>query len=239
MNLENRLREALQNKGESLIPKPQLKTKVMIEISRTHEKGSRRMKKRLLVSVLIALLIIPTSAFAYQTFLADELYGSFENVKKHITTATMESFLLFNAKLSQAKGDLGKEKYDQFKEILSVITDAKLEYSNKYGNIDYDQVPQEEMLKIKMALMEIQPYFDKLNGQPSTYEVLTPEEYELYIESLITYEKIKAQSQADTNKGRITIEMIPEDLQDEFLKARDFMTYVNEKQQQQSVNINQ
>ncbi|NBI29230.1 DUF3600 domain-containing protein [Chengkuizengella marina] len=238
MSLENRLRETLQDKGEKVLPKPELKTKVMIEISRAHEKGSRRMKKRLLVSVLIALLIIPTSAFAYQTFLADELYGSFENVKKHITTVTMESFLLINAKLSQAKGDLGKEKYDQFKDILSVITNAKLEYSNKYGNIDYDQVPPEEMLKIKKAKMEIQPYFDKLNGQPSSQEILTPEEYELYIESLITYEKIKAQSEIDTNKSMITVELMPEELQEEFLKARDFMDYVNQKQQQ-SVNINQ
>ena len=35
--------------------------------------------------------------------------------------------------------------------------------------------------------MELQPYFDKLNGDTSSKEILTPGEYEQYIEALMTY----------------------------------------------------
>ena len=41
----------------------------------------RFVKRRLAVAVLAACLVIPTGAFAYQTLLADDLYGSFDNLK--------------------------------------------------------------------------------------------------------------------------------------------------------------
>ena len=41
---------------------------------------------------------------------------------------------------------------------------------------------------------EIQPFFDQLNELPSSKEVLTAEEYEQYIQALMTYETIMAQT---------------------------------------------
>lgn len=227
MNLENQLKEALQEKGKEVLPSSHLKIRIMNNIRTT--KGT--MKKRLVTGVLAVALLIPTSAFAYEYFLADEIYGSFENVKKHAANMTIEAYSLFNAKLSQAKGELSKEEYTEFKKMLKVITSSKLEYGDQYGNIDYDQVPQKEMNKIRKALMEVQPFFDKLNGQKSSKDILTGKEYKTYIESLITYETITAKSGINPSEG-LELEQIQPDLLDEFLKAREFMNYVDEKQMQ-------
>ena len=39
------------------------------------------MKKRLIAGVLAAAFLIPTTGFAYQSIMADGIYGSFENLK--------------------------------------------------------------------------------------------------------------------------------------------------------------
>ena len=190
-------------------------------------KLKRFTKKRLAIAVLSACLMLPTGAFAYQALLADDLYGSFDNLKKHVASITMESYLLFNAKLDQAKGDLGKEEFKQFKDLLSVFTSAKLEYGDENGNIDYSQVPAEPFEEIKAAMYEIQPYFDKLNGLPSSKEVLTAEEYEQYIQALLTYETTMAQLGVSSAPDVTTI---PTESQEEFSKAQEYLNYVNNKQ---------
>ncbi|WP_341320468.1 DUF3600 domain-containing protein [Solibacillus sp. FSL H8-0523] len=190
-------------------------------------KLKRFTKKRLAIAVLSACLMLPTGAFAYQALLADDLYGSFDNLKKHAINITMESYLLFNAKLDQAKGDLGKDEFKQFKNLLSVFTSAKLDYGDKNGNIDYSQVPAEKFEEIKAAMYDIQPYFDKLNGLPSSKEVLTAEEYEQYIQALFTYETTMAQLGVSSAPD---VTAIPAESQEEFIKAQEYLNYVNDKQ---------
>lgn len=187
----------------------------------------RFVKRRLAVTVLAACLVIPTGAFAYQTLLADDLYGSFDNLKKRAFSITMQGYLLFNAKLDQAQGDLGKEEFKEFKESLSVVTGAKLDYGNKHGNIDYTQVPAEPLAELKTALYELQPFFDKLNDEPSSKEVLTAEEYDQYIQALMDYETVMSHLDV-TSISDTTV--IPEELQEKFTKARQYLHYVNEKQ---------
>ncbi|MFP3918351.1 DUF3600 domain-containing protein [Lysinibacillus telephonicus] len=190
-------------------------------------RATRFVKKRLAVAVIAACLMVPTGAFAYQALLADDLYGSFDNLKKHVASATMESYLLFDAKLNQASGELGQEQFEQFKDLLNVFTSAKLEYGDKNGNIDYSQIPAERLEEIKIAMHEIQPYFDKLNGLPSSKDILTKEEYDQYIKALMTYETTMAQIGVSSAPE---IDMIPAELQEEFIEAQEYLNYVNEKQ---------
>jgi len=196
-------------------------------------KLNRFVKKRLAIAVISACLMIPTGAFAYQALLADDLYGSFENLKKHALSVTMESYLLFNAKLDQAKGDLGEEEFKQFKNLLKVFTSAKIEYGDKNGNIDYTHVPAEQLEEIKEALSEIQPTFDKLNGLPSSKEVLTAEEYDQYIQALLDYETTMAQLGVT---GAPDVTSIPAESQEKFIKAQEYLGYVNEKQSNWKLN---
>ncbi|WP_226529577.1 DUF3600 domain-containing protein [Metabacillus niabensis] len=184
-------------------------------------------RKRLVAGAFAACLLIPSGAWAYQTFLADELYGSYENIKRYISGATMEGYLLLDAKLSHVKGDLEKDEYLHFKELLTVITTSKLEYGNEYGNINYSQIPMTELNHIKEVLHKIQPYFDKLNGQKLSEEVLTKKEYENYIDALMTYEQIMAQSNMKNSSEK---EKIPYNLREDFAEAEAFIMYVNDKQ---------
>ncbi|MEG0383109.1 DUF3600 domain-containing protein [Solibacillus cecembensis] len=190
-------------------------------------KMNRFFKKRLAIAVISACLIVPTGVFASQALLADDLYGSFDNLKKYAASVTMKSYLLFDAKLNQAQGDLSKEEFKQFKELLNVFTSAKLEYGDSNGNIDYSQVPAEPLEKIKVAMYEIQAYFDHLNGLPSSQEVLTAEEFENYIQALMTYETIMAQVGVSSVPD---IDIIPTELQEKFSEAQEYLSYVNEKQ---------
>jgi len=161
--------------------------------------------------------------------LADGLYGSFENLKKHILSATMEGYLRLDAKLAQAKGELGAEEYDEFIGLVKEVTNAKLEYGDKYGNINYAALPIEEEAKLKEVYLKIQPYFDRLNGQVSSKELLTIEEYYRYIDSLMIHEEILAKSGINPDHY-VKVKEIPANLQADFQEARDFMNYVNEKQ---------
>lgn len=190
-------------------------------------KIKRYVRKRIISVAIAVSLVTPTGAFAYQAFLADDLYGSFENLQKHVATATMEGYLLLDAKLTQAKGDLGKEEFADFKELLNVIANAKLDYGNRHGHIDYSQMPSEQLTIIEDVLFEIQPYFDKLNGQESSKKVLTDSEYEEYIRALMTHEQIMAQSGITNSTD---IDKIPIQLQEEFTEAQEFLMYVNDKQ---------
>jgi hypothetical protein len=226
MDINPRLRELLQAKGNELIPPPELKAKVM---SNLFARRNGKMKNRLIKFALAASILIPASAFSYQAYLTDDLYGSFDNVKKHIASATMEGYLLLNVKLTQAKGDLGESDYQEFKKELSIITNAKLDYADKYGNIDYDKLPSEKVKELEKVLMDIQPYFDRLNGRKPSKDLLSPLEYKEYIEAQMTYEKIRVQSGINP-KNIDGKEDIPPNLQDEYQKAKDIMDYVNNMQ---------
>lgn len=191
-------------------------------------KIKKYVRSRLIAGILAVSLLIPTGVFAYETLLVDEFYGSYENVKKHITNATIEGYWLINAKLTQAKGDLGQEDFEQFKELLKIITTSKLEYGNEYSHVDYSQIPAEQLSEIKGVLYDIQPFFDTLNGQRSSQEVLTAAEYEQYIDALMTYEQILAQSGVKAHKN--AADELPVSLQEAFAEAEDVLMYVNDKQ---------
>ncbi|MCC5801262.1 DUF3600 domain-containing protein [Rossellomorea vietnamensis] len=194
------------------------------------EKGgrvNRFIKKNMVSAIIAASLIIPTGAIAYQTILADEFYGSFENVKTHLSSATMEGYLLLDAKLTQAQGDMEKEEFQHFRELLKIVTNAKVEYGDKYGNIDYSEVPAKQLAVLKNTLYEIQPFFDRLNGQKSSKEVLSSGEYEEYIEAIMIYEQTMAKSGM---KESDEIDKLSDDQRRIFLEAQHVLRKVNEKQ---------
>ncbi len=226
MSFEMRLKRSLKEKSKEVVPPQELKQKVLNKIELSS--GLNKIKKRIVAGLITVLLLIPTSAIAYQAYLADDLYGSFENVKKHFAAATIDGYMLLNAKLLQAKGELGKEDYEHFKEQLKIITGAKIEYGDQYGNIDYDLVPQDKVEEIKNAMMVVQPYFDQLNGYASSKDILSAEEYKLYIEALMTYEKILVQSEINPSKRFENTDIKPE-LLDQFQNSKGIMEDVNNK----------
>ena len=76
--------------------------------------------------------------------------------------------------------------------------------------------------------MGLQPYFDKLNGHKSSKEVLTQKEFDRYVEALMTYEIVQVKTKST---GGMKVEEVPEAYKERFIKAEQFMEYVNEKVQ--------
>lgn len=79
MSLDCRVRESIQEEAKGIVAPPELKEKVIVQI-KMKRGGSK--KKRLIAGVLAAAFLIPTTGFAYQSIMADGIYGSFENLKK-------------------------------------------------------------------------------------------------------------------------------------------------------------
>ncbi|HDR6285724.1 anti-sigma factor [Bacillus cereus] len=226
MSLDCRVRESIQEESKGIVAPLELKEKVIVQIKMN--RGGNKRKKRLIAGVLAAALLIPTTGFAYQSIMADGIYGSFENLKKHAGTMTLEAYMRFSAKLSEAKDEMGTKEYEEFTKELKKLTNAKLTYGDSNGNIDYDQLLPAKKEELKKVVMELHPYFDKLNGHKSSKEVLTPEEYEQYMEALMSYQTVLVKTKSS---GGITIEEVPEAYKERFIKAEQFMEYVNEKVQ--------
>lgn len=79
MSLDCRIRESIQEEANGIVAPPELKEKVIVQIKMNH--GGSKMKRRLIAGVLAAAFLIPTTGFAYQSIMADGIYGSFENLK--------------------------------------------------------------------------------------------------------------------------------------------------------------
>lgn len=116
MSLDCRVRESIQEEAKGIVAPPDLKEKVIVQIKMKHGRSKR--KKRLIAGVLAAALLIPTTGFAYQSIMADGIYGSFENLKKHAGTMTLEAYMRFSAKLSEAKDEMGTKEYEEFTKEL-------------------------------------------------------------------------------------------------------------------------
>lgn len=120
---------------------------------------------------------------------------------------------------------------NQFIALVKNFTRAKLEYGDKYGNINFESLPEVKEEEMKKILFEIQPYFDRLNNLPSSKDLLTVEEYNRYIDSLMTHQEIMAKSGVNPDHY-VKIDEVSPSLQKEFQEVRDFINYVNEKQTQ-------
>lgn len=224
MSLDCRVRESIQEEANGIVAPPELKEKVIVQIKMNQ--GGRKRKKHLIAGVLAAALLIPTTGFAYQSIMADGIYGSFENLKKHAGTMTLEAYMRFSAKLSEAKDEMGAKEYEEFTKELKKLTNAKLAYGDSNGNINYDQLSPEKREEMKNLSMSLQPYFDKLNGHKSSKEVLTQEEFDRYVEALMTYEIVQVKTKST---GGMKVEEVPEAYKERFIQAERFMEYVDEK----------
>ncbi|MGZ4031452.1 MAG: DUF3600 domain-containing protein, partial [Tumebacillaceae bacterium] len=144
-------------------------------------KATRLKSKPLLAAALAGLIVLPTGAFAY-SYMNDDLYGSFDQFKKVASIATKDMYMQFAMKLSGAKSQLGAEDYAKFIELLKARNVFVFEFGDKYGHINYDAMPVEKRASVKAINVALQPYFEKLNHQKQSSTVLTPAEFDQYIE---------------------------------------------------------
>lgn len=161
MDMEHRLRIALQKEAEALTPKPELKEKVMDRIP--FKKGRIQVKKRMVAAIVVAVLALPTAAFAGYSYLADQVFGSANVLKAH--GGTQEKYDHFESKLQDARQKLSLREFTAFIGLLKDITYYNLQIADRKGNLHPEQLSADDRAEYERLLREVQPYFDKLNGE--------------------------------------------------------------------------
>ncbi|WP_438347747.1 DUF3600 domain-containing protein [Paenibacillus sp. FA6] len=167
MNLDDELRTAFQEETKGWIAPPELKERVLHQIS--SKQGGRRMKKWILSSILAAALLVPTGAYAAHYYLADSIYGSQENVS-HIG-GTQQKYDELEAKLQEAKRNLTDEEFTTFAALLKEMGQYNLKIADSEGLLHPRQLSAEEQEKYTQLTTALDPLLTKLNEHksPRTY----------------------------------------------------------------------
>lgn len=231
MSIEDQIRAQLREYAQTMESPRELDARIRESYQlqfKLKENGKTMKKKWITAMLVIGVLLAPTSAFAYN-LLTDNIYGSFDQLKKKIVTVTKEQYMALGMKLSGAQKTLGNEEYAKFEQLLKKITAAKVEYGDANGNINYELLPADKLAEQKKVLSDIQPYFDKLNHQKSSRDTLTPDEYDRYIDAIMTYETVLVKAGVDPSKGPVASDKLPAELRANFEQAQQVINEVDKK----------
>ncbi|WP_035099493.1 DUF3600 domain-containing protein [Aneurinibacillus terranovensis] len=164
MDIEKRIMSALQEEAINIVPAPELREKVMASIP--FEKGRKQVKKRLVAGIVAAAVLVPTAAYGSYSYLADQVFGSSNVVKEH--GGTQQQYDHFESKLQQAKKKLTAKEFITFVGLLKDLAYYHLKTIDSHGNIHPDRLQKKDRADYDRLLQEVQPYFDKLNGDIQT-----------------------------------------------------------------------
>jgi hypothetical protein len=228
MHFDKAIRGALQSESISWIPPKAMDTKIRsaFRVQHVQKLGKSVWSKKMIISLLAACLIIgPSTVFAFAS-LADEIYGSFDNLKKQVISVSLQEYSAFGMKLSGAKSQLGDEKYAEFIKQVKKLTAIRVTYGKSFL-VDDTLLTVEKRKEYKQVLAELQPYFDQLNGDRSSRDVLSIDEYDAYLEALIVYERIA--SRIDSSNGMVHPDKVPEAMKADYTRANEVMKQVRDK----------
>ncbi|MCX2824684.1 hypothetical protein COM13_19720 [Bacillus pseudomycoides] len=200
MDFEKHLRDELQRKSEVMEPSSNLRKRVKSSFDtyyQENEKGRRSMKKRLLVGLIAAAVLIPTGTFVGPT-LVSKVIGTPEEAKEQFG-AVEEEYKEFNEIFEIASQLFTKEEFEKFSKLWkesqalnkkAIVVDgertsrstARLskEELKRYDEVNEKLRPYEEKIygKFKYTINEAQ----KLVNFPIKYPAYIPKNYRLYEE---------------------------------------------------------
>lgn len=229
MSFDQYLREELQEQVNRVAFPAELDSRIRQTYEPYVRKEKRKRRVKPLLAFIAALFIaVPTAAFT-GGLEAEDIYGSFDKLKMKAANITMNQFLLFNAKLSVVKSELSFKEYGEFKEVVKTFGEAKMEYGNENGDIDYTALSEKKRAELKAVIIELQPYFDRLNGEKLTQEVLTADEFDRYVEAEMTLETIRSK----TGLQMIDEYNVPAKYKEKYEEAMGIVMQTNEKRQPQ------
>ncbi|AIQ45401.1 hypothetical protein R70723_05430 [Paenibacillus sp. FSL R7-0273] len=172
MSLEQQLRQALREKAGDWSAPPELKDRILSRI--TPVQGGRRMKKWLIATVVAAVLLVPTGAYAGYTYLADSVYGSQDHFMEN--GGTLEGYERLEAKLQQAKNSLSQDDFTALTALLHEIGSYNLRIADDKGNLNPGLLSTAEQDMYQELTVKLEPYFEKIEkeAQPSGSGKLPP-----------------------------------------------------------------
>ncbi|APB72913.1 DUF3600 domain-containing protein [Paenibacillus polymyxa] len=161
MKLEQELRRVMQQDADHILGSAELKENIMSQIERIEKGGSKPMKKYIVITLLAAVLLIPTGAFAAYTYLADTMYGSQEKLIE--MGGSPEEYNRLESKLQQAQGHLTKDEFTVFMGLLRELGAYNLKMTDENGALHKERLSAEEQREYDHISAKLDPYFDKLN----------------------------------------------------------------------------
>jgi hypothetical protein len=232
MELTRQIELSLKHYGKTIAAPLALDLAVHQSIRQFHAPAKRKHSsiKRIGIAVLIAAFVLTITAFSSPS-LADRIYGSYDIVKKKIVTLSLQQYQKVAFKFMGAKEVLGTD-YPAFEKLAKQLAAAKINYSDAYQNIDYDALPVEKRAEFKQLLAEIQPYFDRLNQNPTLRNVLTIEEYDTYIEAVMKRESMMAKGKVNPSDGSVKAEDLPLEYREDYTKSSQLIRGYEEKARQ-------
>ena len=168
MDFEKRLKDELQMKAETMEPSSNLQKMVKTSFNTYHQekkKRGRSMKKKLLVGLIAAAILIPTGTFAGTT-LIDKIIGTPEEARRDMGMTengyigTMERVevakKLFTEEEFEKYVALLKETYHFYKKV-SVVENGERKYTAT------NRLSPEEEKRDEEVMEELQKYDEKLD----------------------------------------------------------------------------
>ncbi|NMO94254.1 DUF3600 domain-containing protein [Paenibacillus lemnae] len=230
MNIESHIRKSFQRYAPSLDVPAELDTKVAKGLRRQRSRGRRVVRKfqRVVFIALLSACAVTATAAAASPEFADRIYGSFEEIKKNVATMTIQQYQKVGMKFAGAQKTLG-EDYPVFEKLSKQMVAYKVEYANKHWQVDFSVLPPDTYAALKQLYGDIQPYFDRLNDLPAARDVLTPEEYEIYISAQVQRETIMSKAGVNPSDGPVQLKQLPKELRSEYKKAKSTILGVEER----------
>lgn len=187
MKIDEQLRQAYRNETNEWEVPERTKGIVLNKIRSYPYRRSQR-KKWLVAALLTAVLIVPTGAYAGYTYLADDIYGSQENIA--IMGGTPEEYTRFEAKLQMAKAYFNQEEFVQYMDLLKQMGQLALKHTDEHGGLNPEQWNDADRKLYTLLANELEPFYEKLeavSSADSPKTLLDPDQF--WNEQLVKAEK--------------------------------------------------
>lgn len=190
-------------------------------------------KKTIVVASIVALLFVPTSTYAYKKFLTDEVFGSYAKFKSTDKSGngSEEEYQKVGQQLQDARNRLSEADYQEFVRLGKEQVRLLAPFVTEGRYVDFSKMTPGQRAQIKVLMTEFLPYIDHSKGLISSTELLTPEEFDRYLEAgmtrqiVLTKYKIVKKEPEEINKDL----MSPEDRK-AFEEATAFINKVKNMQ---------
>ncbi|OWA34845.1 hypothetical protein B9G55_13920 [Saccharibacillus sp. O16] len=169
MKIEQELRSALQKKTSAWEVPEEVLHNVTAQIgaeqtaagSRYVFRRQRPVRKRILVGVISAVLILPTGAYAGYHYLTDAIYGSSENQASF--GGNLNQYERLEAKLQTMKSQMSESEYEHLTGLLREAADLSSPYRGANGQLETKKMSAEELNKMETLEREIKEATAGLN----------------------------------------------------------------------------
>ncbi|NGZ76806.1 hypothetical protein [Saccharibacillus alkalitolerans] len=158
MSLEQEIRSALQKKTRDWKVPEEVLRKVSAQIEDNETTGGSayadrhrpKVRKRILVAVFSAVLILPTGAYAGYHYLADAIYGSKGNFG-----GDLNAYEQLEAKLQTVKSQMSDSDYEQLTILIREAASLFSQHAGEDGRLKESEMSVEELERMKTLEREI------------------------------------------------------------------------------------